>query len=118
MCGDAVFNSTHEVIWNDKIFRAAQEHSEDMATNDFFDHIGSDGSNPGDRLLAQGYSWSAWGEDIALNARNDVEVINLWLNSPGHCSIIMNPNFFEVGVGMAVGDNSGLYWTLDMARPK
>ena len=43
---------------NTALNNAALGHSEDMARNDFFDHTGSDGSSPWDRMARAGYQWS------------------------------------------------------------
>jgi uncharacterized protein YkwD len=44
---------------------AATAHSNDMANNNFLGHIGSDGSNPGQRITRAGYSWFTYGENVA-----------------------------------------------------
>ena len=45
--------------------RAAVDHSQEMATRDYMDHIGHDGSSPADRVTRAGYKWSAIGENLA-----------------------------------------------------
>src|SRR5262249_50733188 len=37
--------------------RAASQHSQDMASHDYMDHIGRDGSTPSDRVTRAGYKW-------------------------------------------------------------
>ena len=44
---------------------AAQRHTEDMATNQFTGHKGSDGSKPYDRLALYGYAGRYGGEATA-----------------------------------------------------
>jgi uncharacterized protein YkwD len=41
------------------------------------------------------------------------EAMKEWLNSPGHCTNIMNPAFTEMGAWI-----SGLYWTQVFAQPQ
>ncbi len=48
---------------NDALNAAAQRQINDMTTNDFLGHTGSDGSNPGQRISDAGYSWRAAGEN-------------------------------------------------------
>jgi len=96
------------LTWSIKIENAAQIHSIDMDTNDFFSHTGSDNSDVGDRLERVGYTWSANGENIANGYTSEENVIIAWLNSPGHCQNIMSPSFTEMGVAKV-----GLYWTQD-----
>ncbi|MFW5751582.1 MAG: CAP domain-containing protein [Planctomycetota bacterium] len=44
------------LAWNPQLTQAATAHAEDMQTNDFFSHTGSDGSAVGDRVHATGHS--------------------------------------------------------------
>jgi len=39
------------------------------------------------------------------------DVMNAWMNSPGHRNNILSPSFTEIGVGLAKGPNGRLYWT-------
>ncbi len=117
-CGADFFPAAPPLVWDDRIENAAQVHSEDMALNQNFSHTGTDGSNAGDRLLMQGYNWRTWGENILVGLDDAADAIDAWLDSPGHCSIIMNPTLEEVGAGVAQGnfqDRTASYWTLVFA---
>ena len=57
-----------------------------------------------------GISYNYAGENIAMGQENPQEVMNSWMNSNGHRKNILNPNFTELGVGIAF-DGSSLYWT-------
>ena len=109
-CGDTDMPPVGELTWNDLLAQAAYWHSEDMKTNDFFDHAGSDKSKAGDRIKSAGYDWFAYGENIALGQPTETVVMNSWLQSEGHCKNIMNANFKEMGIGRV--DN---YWTQEFA---
>ena len=111
-CGEEYFYSAGAVIWDEKIVEASQIHSDDMNLNNFFDHQGSDGTNAGDRLHTVQYSWQTWGENIAKGYDTEEEVIEGWLDSPGHCVNIMNPDFIQMGIAV-----SGAYWTQVFAKP-
>ncbi|XIE77524.1 sigma-70 family RNA polymerase sigma factor [Streptomyces sp. SBR177] len=89
--------------------RAAQGHSDDMAARNFFDHTNPDGADPGDRVTAAGYQWSTYGENIAKGQRTPAEVMDAWMNSPGHRANILNCSFKEIGIG--IHDAGGPYWT-------
>lgn len=52
------------LVTESQLTAAARVHSRDMACEDFLSHTGSDGSSPGDRVTAQGYSFNALGENI------------------------------------------------------
>lgn len=65
-CGAASHPAAPPVAWDDRLAMAAYLHSVDMETNQFFDHVGSDGSTPGDRITRQGYDWA----NPALSSRS------------------------------------------------
>jgi uncharacterized protein YkwD len=46
-------------------------------------------------------------------------VVNGWLDSPGHCSNIMDTQYTEMGIAYLVNRKSdaGIYWTQVFARP-
>jgi uncharacterized protein YkwD len=114
-CGDAYYPAVGTLEWNELLINAAQLHANDMGVNDFFSHTGSDGSSAGDRITAQGYSWSAYGENIARGQDSPEDVMQSWLNSTGHCANIMNENFTEIGVGYYAEGN---YWVQVFAKPQ
>ncbi|MEU7019255.1 sigma-70 family RNA polymerase sigma factor [Streptomyces sp. NPDC046203] len=94
---------------NALLTRAAQGQSDDMAARDFFDHTNPDGDGPGERVTAAGYQWSTYGENIAKGQRTPAEVMEAWMNSPGHRANILNCDFREIGIGLHTG--GGPYWT-------
>ncbi|MFJ4868405.1 sigma-70 family RNA polymerase sigma factor [Streptomyces sp. NPDC088757] len=98
------------VTGNSLLARAAQGHSDDMAARDFFDHTNPDGAGPGERVTATGYGWSTYGENIARGQQTAEQVMESWMNSPGHRANILNCSFKELGVGLHTGDG-GPYWT-------
>ncbi len=90
---------------------AAQAHSNDMARNNFFSHTGSDSSSFGDRMRRFGYNFSRGGENIAAGQSSPQQVMESWMNSPGHRRNILNGNFSDIGVGFTRGGRYGTYWT-------
>lgn len=95
---------------NDKLATAASRHSADMAARDYFSHTAPDGSDPGDRITAAGYRWSTYGENIAKGQRTAADVMNSWMQSPGHRANILNCSFKEIGVGVQ-DTSAGPVWT-------
>jgi len=98
---------------------AARGHSQDMAENGFFSHTGSDGSDIVARLNAVGYAWSACGEVLGAGYATPHEVVEAWMSSPGHRSILLDDVYLELGVGYATSETGPYdrYWTVDVARP-
>jgi uncharacterized protein YkwD len=102
---------------NAKLNESAQAHSQDMAIADYFSHTGANGSNAGDRAASAGYHYSSLGENIAAGYITPEEVVQGWMNSPGHRANIMNGSYQELGVGYYyLADDTGnvnynYYWT-------
>jgi uncharacterized protein YkwD len=88
---------------------AAQTHSAEMATGDYFDHIAPSGSTPLARMRAAGYIFSshigyAIGENIAwgtLWLATPKAIVAGWMASPGHRANILDRAFAETGVGVS-----------------
>lgn len=112
-CGGQFMPPVGQLTWNATIANAALKHSQDMDRNSHFDHSGTDGSSPGDRLTAAGYVWRAYGENIAFRYNTASAVFNGWKNSPGHCRNMMNASFKEMGAAQ-VGD----YYTQDFGTAR
>ncbi|MEW2619279.1 CAP domain-containing protein [Streptomyces sp. NPDC048106] len=100
---------------NAKLTKAAQDHSADMAAHQNMSHTGSDGSDPGTRITAAGYTWSAYGENVAYGYSTAGEVMAGWMASPGHRANILDCGFQEIGVGLA---QPGSYWTQDFGTAR
>jgi uncharacterized protein YkwD len=115
-CGSSgSFAATTNLGWNTTMGAAALAHSDDMQQRNFFSHTGSNGSDPGNRLTLAGYNWRTYGENIAAGQSTVQSVINGWMNSPGHCANIMNPNFREIAVACVKGaanNTYSTYWTM------
>lgn len=90
---------------------AAQAHSADMVARAFYAHTAPDGSQPWDRAAAAGSTRRAIGENIACGQRSPADVVEGWMNSPGHRANILKPGFTHIGIGFAGGGRAGTYWT-------
>lgn len=96
---------------NPKLDAAARVHSADMVAKQYFDHVGTDGTDPVDRLRAVGYipSAGAWtiGENLAWGTgalATPKEIVSAWMKSAGHRANILRPQFKEIGFGVVVGN--------------
>lgn len=85
---------------------AARAHSQDMLSNNYFDHTGLNGSKPWDRIQATGYGGTYFSENIAFGYTTAAEVFEGWRTSPGHNANMLSPSATEMGIAR-VGD----YWT-------
>jgi uncharacterized protein YkwD len=93
-----------------RLARAALAHSRDMAAHDYFSHTGRDGSSPWDRAARAGYD-TPRAENLAAGHRSAAEVVQAWMDSPGHRRNLLDCTSKAVGVGFARGGSYGTYWT-------
>ena len=118
-CGSERFAAAPPLMVSPKLNDAAADHARDMARKKFFDHRGSDDSQPKDRVRRSGYQSRLTGENIAFGPESAEEAVAGWLDSPGHCANIMEPRFQEIGVGLAAGRKRGrIYWVQDFGAPR
>lgn len=118
-CGSQSFGAAAPLAWNATLGTIAQDHSRDMANNNYLDHKDRDGRTPGDRAELSGYSGQLVGENIAAGQDTVGKVVDGWLASPGHCANLMNPQYQELGAAYATDpkSNAGIYWTAMFGAP-
>ncbi len=108
-------NGLPPLAWNPLLDKAAQRHSDDMASKGFIDETGSDGSSPRQRIEATGYAaWPQqriWAESLYAGQGAFEEALAFFLSDEGQRRIVLNPGLREVGIGIAK-DNLRTYWTL------
>jgi uncharacterized protein YkwD len=118
-CGDELFGPVPPVTLSGTLAGVALGHASDMADKNYFEHVDPAGQSPADRVRAVGYSEKLVGENIAFGPKSVDEVVQGWLDSPGHCENIMDPRFAEMGLGLAAGRaKRGLYWVQVLAEPR
>jgi uncharacterized protein YkwD len=100
-----------ELAVDPRLTAAAQAHSADMVARDFYSHTDPDGGRPRDRAAAAGATRRTVGENIACGQRSPADVVEGWMNSPGHRANILEADFTHIGVGLAGGGRAGMYWT-------
>jgi uncharacterized protein YkwD len=119
-CGDRSFAAAPALAWNTTLEKLAAQHATDMALNDYFSHMGRDGSTPAQRATRAGYPWRMTGENIAAGQLSPEAAVAGWIKSPGHCENLMNASYTEMGVAAAVNPASkmGLYWAQEFGTPR
>lgn len=90
------------------LMEVAQAKSEDMAKNNYFSHTSPTYGSPFDQIKSAGISYRSAGENIAQGQRTPQQVVQAWMESPGHRQNIMNANYTHIGVGFV---ENGYYWT-------
>jgi uncharacterized protein YkwD len=97
----------------------AQAHSADVVAHNYYDshpHVGSDGSNPEDRVRKTHVSYDEVGEDVADDTSIRAAIASLML-SPGHRANILLSAFTQVGIGVARQSGGNLILTIDFIHP-
>jgi uncharacterized protein YkwD len=102
---------------SDALSAAAKWMSVDMGARNYFAHTSLDGRSPTQRMADAGYpAFGTWtGEDLAAGYTTTADVLNGWINSPGHYAVLVNPQYHAIGVGRGYtsGSTYGWYWTAD-----
>ncbi len=109
------------LTWNTLLEGAAIGHSQDMAANDIFSHVGSAGQTLAVRVDATGYTWMLLGENIAAGFDTPAETVRAWMESDGHCANVMNPQFRDIALACVPGTFATRYrnyWTLNFGNPR
>lgn len=107
-----------------RLNEAAQNHSKNMAQKDFYSHTGQDDSSCSDRIDKTGYKAETSGENIAAGQFTPKQVVEDWMDSSGHRSNILNPDYEDIGVGYYFRKNDPgyyryhSYWTQNFAAPE
>jgi len=117
---------------NPRLTAAAQRHSADMALNDFFSHIGFDGSTMDQRMRVAGYIPRKYAENVSAGQDTPEAVVATLMASPSHRASILDCELQEVGIGYyhqpddqysVLTDDRSIqgpffhYWTQDFATP-
>jgi uncharacterized protein YkwD len=109
---------------NRRLANAAGAHARDMCARGYFSHDSANGASFADRIRKAGYvprnAFPSLGEDLAWGSGSlgtPREIVQSWMNSPGHRANILYPKFREAGMGVALGDpgagEDGVTYALD-----
>jgi len=118
-CGYRTFAPAGPLTASAKLDAAALGHAQDMAARNELTHTGHDGSSVRERVTRAGYAWQGVAENIAEGQPDAFVVVRDWLESPHHCENLMNPDYTQMGIGYAIGNQQTgqSYWVQVFARP-
>ncbi len=101
---------------------AAQRHADDMAYRDYFAHQTPNGTGPGDRAAAVGYSGLVL-ENLAAGMGTPDAAVKGWIESKtGHREAMLNRDIRDVGIGyrfLSLDRGEAKYthyWAMSMGR--
>jgi uncharacterized protein YkwD len=103
-------NDVPILSWSSSASLSSRKHSYNMAEDNFFDHINPEGQKPGDRVRAEGISYSTIGENIIAGYGTSILSNHAWFNSADHRRVMLNEKYRYLGVGF-VYDMSSSYKT-------
>ncbi len=90
---------------------AAAAYSRSMADNNFFSHIGLDGSTLRSRVQAAGYLYNTWlGENLAAGRSLGLEAFHQWQLSPPHNANMLSARWQSIGIARAYNPASRYHW--------
>ncbi|GAB4021241.1 CAP domain-containing protein [Spirosoma koreense] len=121
-CGNRVYPAAAPLKYNEKLTAAAQKHADWMASALKLSHTepARDSRDAAKRITQEGYVWSVVAENIAAGQPTARDVMDAWLNSPGHCQNLMNGAIKEVGIGYRYTSDGKYhaYWVTDFGSPR
>lgn len=108
------------VAVDERLMRAAQAHSADLARRGRISHRGADGSLPKDRARAFGYAPKIASENVAAGYNNTADVITDWQRSRAHNANLLRRGAKHMGMALVYNPQKGkqTYWTLLMGVPR
>lgn len=83
---------------DDKLANMAMVKAQDMIQNNYFDHNSPTYGSPFDMMRQFQITYRSAGENIAKGQSSPEQVMNDWMNSPGHRANILNSSFTKLGV--------------------
>jgi uncharacterized YkwD family protein len=82
-----------------KLANVALVKAKDMINNNYFSHTSPTYGSPFDMMKQFGVTYRTAGENIAKGQTSAQQVMNDWMNSPGHRANILNSSYTKIGVG-------------------
>lgn len=99
------------LTYDGQLSQVARLKSQDMRDKNYFSHTSPTYGSPFDMMKSYGISYRTAGENIAAGQATPAQVVQAWMNSPGHRANILNSQYTHIGVGYAQGGSYGHYWT-------
>ena len=93
---------------NEKLNESALAKATDMFQNQYFEHVSPSGVDPAKLVQSFGYDYIVTGENLILgNFASEKDLVQAWMDSPGHRANILNDRYTEIGVAIVKGNYKG-----------
>ncbi|WCF10609.1 CAP domain-containing protein [Paenibacillus thiaminolyticus] len=83
---------------SEELSNMAMVKAQDMYNNNYFDHNSPTHGSPFDMMKEFGITYNSAGENIAKGQTTPTQVMNDWMNSPGHKANILNNSYTHIGI--------------------
>ncbi|MGE7905011.1 CAP domain-containing protein [Peribacillus sp. NPDC094092] len=97
--------------WDKRVKVTAQDHSADMAVNQYFNHTNLEGESPFDRMKDDKITFRMAGENLAAGQNSSIFAHEGLMNSIGHRENKLQKDFESLGVGVAFDEENKPYYT-------
>ncbi len=106
------------VVAQPTLEKVAGDYACAMVSRGFFGHRDPlSGQGPAARVVSARYNFEAVGENLAAGQRTPAEVVRVWMDSPDHRAIILDPAWKDIGVAVRGGGEYGVYWVQEFGAP-
>lgn len=102
--------------WDKQVKVTAQDHSKDMAVNQYFNHTNLEGESPFDRMEYDKINFRMAGENLAAGQNSSIFAHEGLMNSIGHRENKLQKDFQSLGVGVAFDGEEKPYYTENYLR--
>ncbi|WP_057913187.1 CAP domain-containing protein [Peribacillus muralis] len=102
--------------WDKRVKVTAQDHSKDMAVNQYFNHTNLEGESPFDRMEDDKITFRMAGENLAAGQNSSIFAHEGLMNSIGHRENKLQKDFRSLGVGVAFDKEQKPYYTENYLR--
>lgn len=88
----------------------ASGYAGELVAGAFFSHVSPSGETLQDRLAAVDYRFTVAGENLAWGTSGVAsagQIVGSWMQSEGHRANILEPDYRQIGIGVAAGTPTG-----------
>jgi uncharacterized protein YkwD len=94
---------------NNRLNKVATKKVDDLFAKEYFEHISPNGEGASDLARDIGYEYLIIGENLAMGIFDSgQEIVQAWMDSPGHRANILNNKYTEIGIAVRVDDYKGV----------
>ena len=105
---ERIASGNTELVWNDKLAKAAEMKATDMFQNNYWAHFSPSGTSPWEFFAKANYEFTHAGENLARGFPSSADAVTAWMNSASHKANIVSKKYRETGVAVAKGKINGV----------